>query len=138
MTRPEISASMISVFTPLTWAAVRPGWDVRSAALMPGIMASEMIRPTALTAAPAYMSMTAVSTGAGVTGRAGAAGAACWPPDGQGWSMVTSFGMPSQPQRQATSVIRIRRPACSRSPLSTAPPAGQSPLTRRAGDIDIS
>jgi len=35
-----------------------------------------MISPAALTAAPAYMSLTAVSAGAGAGGRAGPAG---WP-----------------------------------------------------------
>jgi hypothetical protein len=41
--------------------------------------ASEMIRDTMLTAAPAYMSLTAVRTGAGAGGRSGSAG---WPLDG--------------------------------------------------------
>jgi len=40
--------------------------------------ASEMIRDTMLTAAPAYMSLTAVRTGAGAGGRSGPAG---WPLD---------------------------------------------------------
>jgi hypothetical protein len=41
--------------------------------------ASAMIRGTALMAAPAYMSSTAVRTGAGAAGRSGPAG---WPLDG--------------------------------------------------------
>ena len=41
--------------------------------------ASTMIKVTVLTAAPAYMSLTAVSTGAGAGGRSGPAG---WPLDG--------------------------------------------------------
>lgn len=40
--------------------------------------------------------------------------------------------------RQATPVIRNRRPACSRPPLSTAPPADQSTFLRHAGSVNIS
>jgi hypothetical protein len=49
--------------------------------------ASPVISPAELTAAPAYMSLTAASTGAGA-GRSGPAGE---PVDGQGCSMMTSF-----------------------------------------------
>ena len=46
---------------------------------MAGIRASVMITVTVLTAAPAYMSVTAVRTGTGAGGRSGPAG---WPLDG--------------------------------------------------------
>jgi hypothetical protein len=52
------------------------------------IRANPMMSPAALIAAPAYMSLAAVRTGAGVEGRGGPAG---WPLDGEGWYMVTSF-----------------------------------------------
>jgi hypothetical protein len=42
---------------------------------------------TVLTAAPAYMSLTAVRTGPGAGGRSGPAG---WPLDEQEWSMMAS------------------------------------------------
>src|SRR6204780_2407589 len=86
-TRPTAIASVRSVFRSRTWAAVRPGFALRSAALMPLIRDSEMITATALTAAPAYMSLTAVTTGAGAGGRSGLV---AWPVDGCGWFMVTS------------------------------------------------
>ena len=69
----------MSMFTWLTWAAVRLGVALPSTAPTAGMRASEMIRVTALTAAPAYMSLTAVSTGAGAGGCSGPAG---WPVDG--------------------------------------------------------
>jgi hypothetical protein len=49
----------------VTWAAVRPGAALQSAVLTAGTTASETIKVTALTAALAYMRLTAVSTGAG-------------------------------------------------------------------------
>jgi hypothetical protein len=51
-----------------------------------------MIRLTRLTAAPAYMSLTAFSTGAGAAGRTGAIIGLPpdSPPDGYFWYMVTS------------------------------------------------
>jgi hypothetical protein len=52
----------------------------------------EMIRLTVKTAAPAYMSLTAVSTDAGAGGRSGSTG---WPLDGQGWYIVTSPRKPA-------------------------------------------
>jgi hypothetical protein len=52
----------------------------RDPALLPPMMkTSPMIRLTVLTAAPAYMSLTAVSTGAGAGGGGGPGG---WPPGG--------------------------------------------------------
>jgi len=77
--RPKTIASVMSVFTSRTWAAVRRGCAVRSAAGMAGIRTSVMIRVTVLTAAPAYMSLTAVSTGAGAESCSGWTG---WPLDG--------------------------------------------------------
>ena len=66
----------------LSWDAERlwPRNRPRAAALMSTmIRASPMISPAALTAAPAYMNLTAVSTGAGAGARSGPAG---WPLDG--------------------------------------------------------
>src|ERR1700689_5073898 len=87
-TRPAAIASVMSVFRSRTWTAVRPGFALRSAALMPLMRDSEMITATALAAAPAYMSLTAVTTGAGAGGRSGLV---AWPVDGGGWDMGTSF-----------------------------------------------
>ena len=78
-TRPETIASVMSVFRSRTWAAVRPGFALRSAAFVSPMRATEMIRVTVTTAAATYMSLTAVRTGAGAGGRSGSAG---WPPDG--------------------------------------------------------
>ena len=50
-----------------------------AAALLLPMRASTMIKVTVLTAAPAYISLTAVRTGAGAAGRNGPAG---WPLDG--------------------------------------------------------
>jgi hypothetical protein len=73
--RPKTIASVMSVFTSLTWAAVRRGVAVRSAALMAEMSASEMIKVPVLTAASASMSLAAVSwTGTGTGGRRGSAG----------------------------------------------------------------
>src|SRR5271165_5715543 len=66
----------------LIWGAMRlwPRNCPWAAALMSKmIRASPMISPTAVAAAPAYMSLTAVSTGTGAGGRSGEAG---WPLDG--------------------------------------------------------
>ena len=69
-TRPEtIARLMMNVLSWLTWAAVRLGRAFLIAALVPPMSASEMIRLTVLTAAPAYMSLTAFSTGGGAGGR---------------------------------------------------------------------
>jgi hypothetical protein len=52
------------------------------------IRAKPIISSTALTTAPAYMSLIAVRTGAGGAGRRGPPG---WPVDGWDWYMVASF-----------------------------------------------
>ena len=72
-------ASVMSVVRSRTWAAVRPGFALRSAALVLSMRVAEMIRVTVMTAAAAYMSLTAASTGAGAAGRSGPPG---WPLDG--------------------------------------------------------
>ena len=80
MTRPRTIHTVI--MSGLSWGAVRlwPRNGPRAAAVMSTmIRASPMISPAALTAAPAYMSLTAVSTGAGAGGRSGPDG---WPLDG--------------------------------------------------------
>ena len=68
-TTPETMASvMMNVFSWLTWAAVRVGRAFLIAALVPLMSTREMTRLTVLTAAPAYMSLTAFSTGCGARG----------------------------------------------------------------------
>jgi hypothetical protein len=50
--------------------------------------ANPVISSTALTTAPAYMSLIAVRTGTGAAGRRGLPG---WPAGGWDWYMVASF-----------------------------------------------
>ena len=79
-TMPERRASeMMNVFSWLTWATVRLGRAFLIAAFVPPILTRETIRLTVLTAAPAYMSLTAFSTVGGAGGRSGSTGS---PPDG--------------------------------------------------------
>ena len=61
-----------------TLEAIRAGSAVRSSALTAGMSATTVSPFTALIAAPAYMSLTAVSTGAGAGGRGGSVS---WPLD---------------------------------------------------------
>ena len=76
-TRPETSVTvMMSGRRWLSWAAVR-AWPFHRKwppALPPPMRASTMIKVMVLTAAPAYMSLTAVSTGVGAGGRSGLPG----------------------------------------------------------------
>ena len=65
------ASAMINVFSWLTWAAVRLGRAFLIAALVPLMSTREMTRLTVLTAAPAYMSLTAFSTDGGGAGRSG-------------------------------------------------------------------
>ncbi len=92
-TRPNtISTVRMSGFSWPSWAAVTlwPRHRQRAAAVMsPMATASQTTRLTVLTAAPAYMSLTAVSTGAGAGARSGSAG---WPLDGEGWYMMIPSG----------------------------------------------
>ena len=67
-------ASVMSESRSRSWAAVRPGFAVRSAAFVSPMRVTEMIRATVMTAAAAYMSLTAFSTGAGAGARGGSAG----------------------------------------------------------------
>ena len=74
-TTPETMASvMMNVFSWLTWAVVRVGRALWIAALVPLMSTREMTRLTVLTAAPAYMSLTAFSTDGGAAGRSGSTG----------------------------------------------------------------
>ena len=72
---PDTTASaMMNVFSWLTWAAVRLGRAFLIASLVPPMLTRETIRLTVLTAAPAYMSLTAFSTDCGAGGRSGSTG----------------------------------------------------------------
>jgi len=77
---PDTTATVImNVLSWLTWATVRLGRAFLIAALVPLMSVSEMIKLTVLTAAPAYISLTAFSTDWGAGGRSSSTD---WPLDG--------------------------------------------------------